>query len=86
MQTAALCFPKSHRVATERDQSSHSGNSGISAADSVACELHSSPDLNTPAATSMDNQCTGIQASATTDFLCCFVLENFIPCLQKDKG
>lgn len=45
LQTAALCFPKPHREATEKDQSSHCGNSGISAADSVACELYCSPQL-----------------------------------------
>lgn len=39
MQAAALCFPKSHRVATEKDQSSHCGNNGISAADSVPADL-----------------------------------------------
>lgn len=45
VHTAAFCFPKPHRVATEKDQSSHCGNSETSAAHSVAWELYCSLQL-----------------------------------------
>lgn len=45
VHSAALCSPKSQRMATEKDQSSHCGNSGISAAHSVERELDCSLQL-----------------------------------------
>lgn len=82
-RVGAPCFPKSHRAATGKDQSRHF----VESQQLIRLHVNFIPalDLNTPAATSTDNQSTGNQASAGADLLCC-LLKNFIPHSQKDKG
>lgn len=82
-RVGAPCFPKSHRAATGKDQSSRF----VESHQLIRLHVNFIPalDLNTPAATSTDNQSTGNQASAGADLLCC-LLKNFIPHSQKDKG